>query len=429
VQSWGRSTAAKHHSETLIRHSGEIDCTADAERSYLATGYGRSYGDSCLNDGGNILNTTGLNRILSFDSETGIIHCEAGVRFDQILQLIVPEGWFLPVTPGTKFVSVAGAVANDVHGKNHHVAGSFGNHVSKVRLIRSDGTLLCSRHENAELFYATIGGLGLTGVIVEVEFRLKKIESAQIDVIKTPFYSLREFVTLSRRNLSSEYTVAWLDSSVPGCRGIFFAGTHAPKNESSELKAKTPSQFRVPRIWHWNLLSPALVMVFNKSYFLRHRLGLKKQRQGYEPFFYPLDSIRDWNRLYGRQGFFQFQCVIPVGEEAALEEILRLVQSQGSSSFLSVLKRFGEIRSEGMLSFPRPGTTLALDFAATEENRELSMTLEKIAVASGGALYPAKDSHMSGETFRHSFPQLNRFIPHKDPKLSSSFWRRVTGEH
>ncbi len=401
-----------------------------APDSLLPYGLGRSYGDSCLNAGRELIDCKRLNRILGFDELSGMLRCEGGVSLSDIIDVFLPKGWFLPVTPGTRFVTVGGAIANDVHGKNHHCAGTFGSHVRQIALHRSsDGLVACSSNENADMLRATIGGLGLTGVIAWADIQLKRVAGPWIDADLVPFQSLSSFLDLSRESDGRfEYTVAWLDCfSGKNLRGIFFRGNHAA-NSGKEFHSKRGPKmpFALPA-WMLNRYS---VKAFNNTYYRLHARKTGATVLPYDSFFYPLDSIRQWNLLYGKRGFLQYQCVIPETNLAAVVELLDRIARSGMGSFLGVLKQFGSAPSAGMLSFPRPGLTIALDFAMRgERTLQLMQSLDEIVKQSGGALYPAKDARMSPALFEASFPRWRSFVPYIDPKMSSSFWRRVTGAH
>lgn len=400
----------------------------------LPRGSGRSYGDVCLNSRGALLLTRSLNRFIAWDGEQGILRCEAGTTLDQILSFAVPRGWFPPVVPGTQYVSVGGAIANDIHGKNHHLSGTFGRHVLRFELRRSDGSRhLCSPIENPALFGATIGGLGLTGMITWAEIQLTPIETPWIKMESVKFRGLEEFFALSR-GTSAElpYTVAWLDCVATGvdfCRGIFMRGAHVPRAEMVGAPGM-PRRRRaaVPLDAPGWLLNRWSVKAFNSAYFNRQRSERHASLVGYESFFFPLDGVWGWNRIYGRRGFFQFQCVVPSAARQVLQDILMTVVESGRASFLAVLKEFGAIPSPGWLSFPRPGVTLCLDFPNDGEGTvALMKQLEVMVVDAGGALYPAKDALMSGETFRASFPRWKDFLTMVDPGISSDLWQRVQG--
>jgi len=401
------------------------------ENSYLAYGKGRSYGDSCLNENGFIIDSSNLNHIQMFDMEKGILRCESGVTFDDILSLIVPHGWFLPVTPGTRFISVGGAVANDVHGKNHHKVGSFGNHIRTIELKRSDNTtILCSENENSNYFQATIGGLGLTGLITWVEFNLKKILNDSIYVQQKTFSSIHSFFDIDE-DYNNEYTVAWIDTTSVGNklgRGVYFAGEHAKAHPVSYSKNTTSCRnLSVPLNFPGFTLNKYTVKAFNQLYFYSHQKKSGESLSHYRPFFYPLDSVSNWNRIYGKRGFFQYQCVVPIQDgKEVVTEILRLVAKRGMASFLSVLKKFGNIPAAGLMSFPREGYTLALDFPNKgQKTLQFLEDLDKLVQSVNGAIYPAKDARMSPEIFAQSFPELENFKQYVDPAFSSSFWRRV----
>jgi len=430
VLSWGRYPKTAHagvHKPAWNDQVPEILQTA-APDSLLPYGLGRSYGDSCLNAGRGLIDCKRLNRFLGFDESSGLLRSESGVSLSDIIDVFLPRGWFLPVTPGTRFVTVGGAIANDVHGKNHHCAGTFGSHVRQIALHRSsDGLVTCSSNENADMLHATIGGLGLTGVISWADIQLKRVAGPWIDADLVPFQSLRSFLDLSRESDGRfEYTVAWIDCfSGKNLRGIFFCGNHAADSGKEFHAKRGPKMPFVLPAWMLNRYS---VKAFNNAYYRLHARKTGATVLPYDSFFYPLDSIRQWNLLYGKQGFLQFQCVIPENNLAAVEELLDRIAHSGMGSFLGVLKQFGSAPSVGMLSFPRPGLTIALDFAMRgERTLQLMQSLDEIVQQSGGALYPAKDARMNPALFEASFPRWRSFVPYIDPKMSSSFWRRVTG--
>ncbi|HLG66046.1 MAG TPA: FAD-binding oxidoreductase [Ktedonosporobacter sp.] len=432
-QSWGRYPKIKPGRVIPVYWRSEIPDLSSLEGPVLPYAYGRSYGDSCLNEGGVSLDVSHLTRFISFDQETGLLRCEAGVSLAQILDLTVPRGWFLPVTPGTKFVSVGGAIANDVHGKNHHVAGTFGCHVTRFELLRSSSErFICSPTENVELFRATIGGLGLTGVILWAEFRLKPITGPYITMERIRYSSLKEFMEISdSSDQDYEYTVAWVDCLASGQqigRGLFMRGNHETSAAYAGKKAPRKLPLAVPLDFPSFVLNTLTIKAFNTAYYRAQLARSIRRVVPYDPFFYPLDSIHEWNRMYGKRGFMQYQCVVPFenGYEVMLD-ILRRISHAGEGSFLAVLKKFGDVPSPGMLSFPRPGLTLALDFSNNgQKTLQLFEELDKVVRESGGSVYPAKDARMSAESFQAYFPQWHEFEPLIDSKFSSSFWRRVT---
>lgn len=429
LASWGRTPSAKHEVIALRDRSCELP---RIDGPMLPYGNGRSYGDVCLNDGGVLLHTRGLDRFIAFDVETGRLACEAGVLLSEILDLVAPRGWFLPVIPGTKFVTVGGAIANDVHGKNHHRAGTFGCHVLRFELLRSDGArMTCSPETNAEWFRATIGGLGLTGLVTWAEIQLRPMENPWMVRESIRFPGLDGFFRISDASDGSfEYTVAWIDCLAGGNvlgRGVFHRGNHAPSGTPPPPRLAS-RKLTVPITPPVSLVNGMSLRVFNPLYY-RHAVDTPVPAVvPYDAFFFPLDGIGEWNRLYGPKGLLQYQCVVPPGcAREAMQEILSRIGRSGRGSFLSVLKVFGDRRSPGMLSFPRPGVTLALDFHnGGAGTLDLLDGLDEVVAQAGGAVYPAKDARMKGAMFRTFFPQWESFSRHVDPKFSSGFWRRVT---
>jgi FAD/FMN-containing dehydrogenase len=435
LESWGRYPRAAAEVVSLAWRDEHLP---ENRRSLLPYGCGRSYGDACLNDGGVLIETRRLDHLLRFDAANGVLEAESGVTLAVILELVVPRGFFLPVTPGTKFVTLGGAIANDVHGKNHHRSGTFGRHVLSLELSRSDGTrTTCSPDENANLFRATIGGLGLTGLITRATIRLPRVASSWIAMESVKYGSLDEFAALTAESDASfEYTVAWADSTATGRslgRGHFLRGNHAAPGEApSESPPSRPEPaMSVPvDCPEWTLSGPA-VRAFNMLYFHRQPARVARRIVGYDPFFYPLDAIGRWNRLYGRRGFHQFQGVVPRGGDGfeAVRELFRRVGGHRTGSFLTVVKTFGDLASPGLLSFPRPGVTVTFDIPHEgEATIAFLRSLDAIVRESGGAVYPAKDSCMPPESFRAYYPKWEEFSKFIDPAFSSSFWRRVTGD-
>lgn len=427
-QSWGRFPRHKQNSRNY-RIGQEL---SDGSKTFLPRGLGRSYGDVCLNQSGVLIATSGLTNFLSFDTESGVLRAESGVSLADVLELVVPKGWFLPVTPGTKFVTLGGAVANDVHGKNHHTAGTFGCHVLGFDLLRSDGSFThCTPNENAPLFRATIGGMGLTGLITSVEIQLKKIQNPFIESEAIQFSGIEEFYSLSdASDKEFEYTVAWIDCIATGenlGRGVFLRGNHSSIPTALLPKVKKPLTLSVPCTPPVNLLGSFSVGIFNTLYYNKQFQKRVSKTTYFDPFFYPLDAVIGWNKLYGPGGFIQFQCVLPQdAERESLREILRLVAESKKASFLAVLKNFGSKASPGLLSFPMAGPTLCLDFPYQgEKTHQLYRTLEKVVVECGGRLYPAKDALMESQSFRKGFKDIEEFMNYCDPLSSSEFWERM----
>jgi FAD/FMN-containing dehydrogenase len=440
ITSWGRVSWPSHEVVPISGRDVRLPQPADAHRTMLPFGNGRSYGDSNLNPDGILLDTRPLSRIIDFDAQQGLLTCEAGVLLSDVLAYCVPRGWFPSATPGTQFVTVGGAIANDVHGKNHHRAGSFGNHVVRFELLRSDGTrIVCSPGENPDWFAATIGGLGLTGLITWATLQLRPVANPFVECETIRFRSLDEFFDLSAASESShEHSVAWIDCAFGGRRlgrGLFNRGNHA--GAQLELASVPPRQraqgsarsHRVPFSPPVSLVNTLTLKAFNLAYFHRQRGDRVQLIQHYRPFFYPLDTLLEWNRIYGPRGFYQYQCVIPPERaHRAVSALLEAIAQSGMGSFLAVLKQFGTAPSRGMLSFPMPGTTLALDFP----NRgpalhRLFDALDRIVLDAEGRLYPAKDGRMGPAIFQAGHPRWQEFSRFVDPRFSSGFWRRVTG--
>lgn len=426
VGSWGRLGVWPHDLQPLTEHF----CTSlprGAGNYGLAYGMGRSYGDVCLNPGGTLWTTRGLDRLIAWDENTGVLTCEAGVLLRDIQQVFVPRGWMLPVTPGTQLVTVGGAIANDVHGKNHHTYGTFGNNVAQVHLLRTDGERIqCGPTEQPDWFAATVGGLGLTGVITQASLQMKRIPSPWLDTEIIPFATLGEFFTLSDASESGwEHTVSWIDcmSGHTG-RGIFMRGNMGPASNEPPPSAQKRSIPFTPPISLINRLS---LRPFNATYYHLHKQMAGPRRAHYESFFYPLDNILEWNRIYGKKGFYQYQSVVP--REAGMDAVramLQAITAAGEGSFLGVLKTLGDRAAPGMLSFVRPGVTLALDFPNNgESTRRLFERLDAIVRDAHGRIYPAKDARMSRSLFEAGYPRLPEFLPFRDPGISSAFARRT----
>lgn len=387
-----------------------------AEKALIARGQGRSYGDAAIaTETGCAVLTERLNRYLSFDESTGVLTTEAGTTLAEILETFVPRGWFPSVTPGTKFVSVGGCVAADVHGKNHHQAGSFAAQTTGLEIKLADGTdLFCSPEREADLFRATVGGMGLTGFITEVSFRLVPIETASVMVRHQPARDLEECLRFLENPAHDEHAACWIDGNAKGARlggGVMMSGRHARRNELKQA-TNNPLSFRTrraPRLpfsppgW---LLNNLAATVFNRLYASRQTRRAAPFLADLDSFFYPLDAIANWNAFYGKAGFVQHQCVIPSSEAAAgFRLMLEAVSTSGLPSFLTVLKRFGPA-GPGLLSFPMEGYTLSLDFAMRGPPLfELLRKLDAIVLQHGGRIYLAKDACLDAETFRAMYPR------------------------
>jgi FAD/FMN-containing dehydrogenase len=428
-QSWGRNPKIKHAEVLQPNWCNEIDLKLKSRADYiLPYGYGRSYGDCGLNHNNALILTRNLRRIIAFDRESGVLEAEAGISLEEILGVVVSSGWFLPVSPGTKFVTLGGAIANDIHGKNQTKDGTFGRYVLSLKLLRSNGELIsCSATENSDLFSATIAGLGLTGLIVSARVQLKPISGPYIDKETIPFYGLDQFFKITEESDKGFlYTVAWLDClgrDKNFARGIFFRGNHANK-KFSEAECKPRSVlFSVPFDCPEFTLNNLTLKKFNALFFAKNSWKQGKSVEHYDPFFYPLDSVGNWNRVYGPRGFFQFQCVVP---RDVIVNILSTIVESRQPSFLGVLKCFGDLTSPGMLSFPRSGITLVLDFPNKGiATFHLLRKLHEIVLTANGAIYPAKDTWMTPSEFKSFYPRWKHFQKFIDPAFSSSFWRRV----
>jgi decaprenylphospho-beta-D-ribofuranose 2-oxidase len=382
---------------------------------FIPRGNGRCYGDASL--AFKTISTLNFNKILSFDTTTGIFECQSGLTLDKILDVIVPKGWFLPVTPGTKFITVGGAVGSDVHGKNHHVDGSFSNHIVEMEIMLGTGNLIiCSPTENADLFEATCGGMGLTGMITRVKFRLKKIETAYIKQKQLKATNLEELIRFFEEYKDYTYSMAWIDCLTKGDhfgRGILIIGEHAKIEDLSGKQKKNPLQLPAkPKItfpfnfpsWILNTLT---VKAFNFLYYGKNFKKVISNVVPYEPFFYPLDAILHWNRGYGKKGFVQYQFVLPLSAKDGLVAILKRISDEGLGSFLAVLKVFGHQNS--LISFPEEGYTLALDFPVRDGLFRFLDELDMIVLQYGGRLYMSKDARMKPEVLQQGYPRLEEF--------------------
>jgi len=375
----------------------------------IARGLGRSYGDSSL--GSQVLDTRHLDHFLGFDEATGVLVCEAGVSLDEILRYFVPRGWFLPVTPGTRYVTIGGAIASDVHGKNHHVEGTFTDHVTWIEILLGDGEKVkTSLTQLPDLFHATCGGMGLTGIILSAALRLKPIRSSFIveTIIKAP--DLESVLASFVENANSTYSVAWIDCLARGKhlgRSLLMLGEHA--DQDGPLQTKSGQLFKVPLDMPASLLNYGSVKAFNTLFYGKALRARHTRHIPFEPFFYPLDKLADWNRLYGKSGFIQYQFVLPLAAGASgLREVIDRIAASGRGSFLAVLKVFGKA-NDHLLSFPCEGFTLALDFKAEPAVFRLIEEIDEIVLSFGGHLYLTKDSLMSEATFKRGYPRWEEF--------------------
>ncbi len=429
TNSWGRIDPRQRHLLPLSKDALHEDWT------WLPFGNGRSYGDSCHNDLGTLVQAPRHDTISAFDANTGIVRLGSGMLLADLLNFLAniqsKQQWFPPVVPGTRFVTLGGALANDVHGKNHSKMGTFGQHVRSFTLLRSDGSeTTCSREVNAQLFNATIGGMGLTGFVREIELQLMVVPSHHISAQNTPFSGLHEFMELTEHvEREHHYSVAWVDSLATGKhlgRGIMITGDHAPFDG---VTSYDHPRLSIPFTPPFPLVAGLPLRLFNTAYNWSKSRQRAKTIVTPQSFFFPLDAIGAWNRLYGPRGLYQHQCVVPYeNAQSVIGELLTASQMAGAGSFLTVLKRFGAANSPGILSFPQPGYTLTLDFPNRgQKTAVLLQRLDEIVTAAGGRVNPYKDQRMSAQTFQSGFPHWERLEAHRDPSVSSNFWRRTTG--
>ena len=414
IANWGNYPVIESDEESFV-FDEQLDGLVSKEQPFIARGNGRCYGDASLAQ--RTISTLKFNKILSFDAAAGIFECQSGITLDQILTVIVPQGWFLPVTPGTKFITIGGALASDVHGKNHHVDGSISNHVLDFDLVLASGDVItCSPSVNPDLFEATCGGMGLTGVISRVKFSLKKIETSFIKQKQIKAANLQELIELFDTYKDYTYSVAWIDCLKKGehfGRSILMLGEHATVSEldenlkSNPLKLPGNKQVTFPINMPSWVLNQFTVKAFN---FLYYGKNFKKEINNvvsYEPFFYPLDKVLHWNRLYGKKGFVQYQFVLPLDAKQGLVEILTRISDEGLGSFLAVLKVFG--KQESMISFPKEGYTLALDFPVRGNLLSFLDELDQLVLKYNGRLYMSKDARMKPEMLLAGYPELEKF--------------------
>lgn len=407
---WGRSRKAAAR-VAAPRDDFEVREALGAGGPLLAYGNGRSYGDALLLSGGRAVSTANLDRVVSFDEATGDIVCESGVTFRQLLRDYLPRGWRVPVTPGTAFATLGGAVAQDVHGKNHDRRGSFGDHVTWLDLMVASGEVVrLASSENPELFAATIGGIGLTGIILRVAFRMDPVPSTFMRVREERIAGLDDYLAaFAAQRDRAAYSVGWIDGVARGAsmgRGVLETADVA---EEGGFRGVSERAVRVPLDFPRIALNNYSVRAFNEVYYRRVPRGGRTRTAHVERFFYPLDAVHDWNRIYGRRGFYQFQCVVPDAEaERGMQRLLETISAAGRASFLAVLKTLGA-EGRGHLSFPMRGYTLALDFPRSPGVEDLMHRLERIALDHGGRIYLAKDANLSAEGFRRMYPKLDRF--------------------
>lgn len=427
LNSWGRLPLGLQQTKVLQRHQLRTQVMSTA--SGLPYGRGRSYGDVCLNPQGHVWQTHALDRFIQFDAQTGRLVCEAGVLLKTIQDTFIPRGWCLAVTPGTQLITVGGAIANDVHGKNHHQAGSFGQYVVELQLLRTTGELIvCNAQQQADWLQATIGGMGLTGVILQAEIQLQPIKTAYLETETLAYGSLGEFFHLADQSEQDwEQTVAWVDCLAgEQVRGLLMRA-RAAKQVSAGLKESMKRPLTIPFTPSVSLVNRFSLQAFNNLYFQLKQRKMGIRLEHYAAYSYPLDHIAHWNRLYGAQGFYQYQVVVPrvLGQEA-ISIMLKTISQAGEGSFLAVLKTFGRLPSKGLMSFPQEGVTLALDFPNRgQKTAALFERLDAIVREACGRIYPAKDARMPKTLFQQGYPNLEQFLAYRDPNIQSGLARRL----
>lgn len=411
------------------RDENQLVGIIESKSNVIARGNGRAYGDSAMSNSVTI-NMKYFNRLIAFDENTGQLIAESGVVLSDIIASFLPRGWFPAVTPGTQFVTLGGMIAADVHGKNHHKDGSFRRYVDWIDVIGSDGkTSRCSQSHHPELFDYTLGGMGLTGIILRAAIRLRPVETAWIRQRTIPAPNLKTAMQVFENENDASYSVAWIDCLASGQnlgRSLVMIGEHAHLSELNEIQVKHPllvpekRNFSAPMNYLSFALNSLSVKIFNSIYYT---LGLKSSQSklvSWQNYFYPLDAIIGWNKIYGRKGFVQFQCVLPIiSAEDGLTCILEQTAKSGLGSFLAVLKKFGP--QESAFSFPMAGYTLALDFPITQKTFELLNVLDEITIKFGGRFYLAKDSRMTSQTLRESDNRVEKFIEARN----INNWRRI----
>lgn len=436
INGWGNYPIINSNFISLSSFQKEQETYRHNHSRTIPQGMGRSYGDSSLSD--TTVSTLHHNYILEFDKEEGMVSVESGVILSDLLEIIVPHGWFAPVTPGTRLVTIGGMIASDVHGKNHHCDGSFGHHITSMTLLMSDGSKqTCTPEENTDLFYATIGGMGLTGIILEATFKLRAIKSAYIRQESIRVKNIHEAMEVFEKSEDWTYSVAWIDCIAKReslGRSIIMRGEHAKPNELNTVQSNHPlelaskKRLSVPFNFPSFALNHLSIKIFNTLYYNKTPKGTTEDIIDYNTFFYPLDSILHWNRIYGKTGFVQYQFVLPrETSKQAMPEILKLISDAGSGSFLAVLKLFGK-EDKGFLSFPREGYTLALDFPATSSTFTLLNKLDEVVHKAEGRIYLSKDARMQSRWMDSGYENLKQFQKTKRDYDKNNLFRSLQSD-
>ncbi len=402
--------------QAAVREAGRQGVHA---RGVVARGLGRSYGDAAQNGGGVVIDMTTRTRILAWDPATGLLTAEAGASLDELMRQFVPQGWFVPVTPGTRYVTIGGAIAADIHGKNHHLHGSFSQHVRSLDLLTADGEIrTVTPHGEPDLFWATAGGMGLTGIVLRATIQMIPVRTSRMKVDTERANNLDHLIELlASTDDQYTYSVSWIDLLSKGAkmgRGVLTRGWHAEVDDlpsrlrSQPLAYDAKALFNAPALFPPGLLNNFTVGAFNEVWFRKAPKVRRGEAQTIPAFFHPLDGVRNWNRIYGPRGFLQYQFVLPFGAEEPLRRTVEMIANSGHASFLAVLKRFGP-GNAGMLSFPSPGWTLALDLPVSYDLGPLLDQLDELVVTGGGRIYLAKDSRMRPEPLAAMYPRLGEF--------------------
>ena len=422
---WGNLSLPKNYIDIVKNHNLK-----------LTIGNLRSYGDVCELAGGKIDSSLSKNRFISFDEKATTVEVEAGMTIGELCKWSISKKLFPNTVPGTQFATIGGCIANDVHGKNHHQQGSFGNGVIEIKLLREDKEIICSKEKNSELFNASIGGLGLTGKIKSAKLQLLKITSPYLSIRAIKFSNLDEYYAIDREiGNNYPYTVAWLDcaktyiSNNANYRGIYIAGEPIEISKSEWLKylnQKKAKNITFPLLLPFSLVNKYSLKIFNFFYYHK-KLPSSTKLTSLQSFFFPLDHILLWNRIYGKKGFYQYQNLLPAkNKKDSLIETLSIISNSGFGSPLLVLKNFGKIPSVGLMSFPGEGVTLALDFVNHgNKTLELLNKLDQVTIEAGGRVNPAKDTRMNPQTFSRYFPQYEKMESFREPGRCSDFWLRV----
>ncbi len=417
ITGWGKTSPSAAQIIDIVSSDNKLD-KGSFKPFIIPRGMGRSYGDAAQSAGGSVLLTSGLNSVIDSDFEKGVITVESGISLDELMKLIIPQGWFVPVTPGTRFVSIGGAIAADIHGKNHHKDGTFSQHVLSAQITTPNAKLEISPNQNQDLWWATVGGMGLTGLITQATIQLQKISTSKMIVDTERTQDLEQALEkMSSGDQNYQHSVAWIDCLAKGKslgRSILLRGNHAtlddlnPKQRQNPLEFNPKSRIKAPSSIPSGLLNKFTVGAFNQAWYQKAPKFKTGQITSIPSFFHPLDGVLRWNSLYGSRGFIQYQFVIPFGTESMLRAIVEKISHSSFAPFLTVLKRFGE-QNKAMMSFPMLGWTLALDIAVKPGLSQFLDTLDDMVASVGGRVYLAKDSRLRPELFEMMYPNINQW--------------------